>query len=211
MGEATDTILKHVGDPGVVGVVALFGVGAFCCFLGYRYFRFSAAVAGMVVGTELVGQLCLSQGLGAMATTILALLGGGALAALFVVFTFLAIFGLGAMLAASFVCLAARAAHASIGPLYLVLAALIGGFGALLLRQFAVVVSTSFYGGVAAIAGLFALIKGTQLRAAVGMAASPRRVGASGIVIYLLCVAVIVTGGIVVQFRYGRNKRVDGK
>jgi len=208
MGKAILEILGKVGDPGVAGLVVLAGLGAFICFLGYRYFRISAGVAGFAIGLELAGRLSMHQGWSSLTTTILGVLGGAALCALFVILSYLAIFGFGAMLAATLVSLAARAAHAPMQPLMLVLAALIGGFGGLLLRQFAVVVATSLYGGLMAIAALFALLRGQGTEAALQGMMSLEHTG--DVVLLLLCMAVLVTGGTVVQFRYGKNPRVDG-
>jgi len=207
--KAIPEVLRKVGDPGMVGLALLVALGLFVCFLGYRYFRFSAGVVGFIVGTELFGQLAMDQRWGSVLTAIVGLLGGAGLCALFVVFSFLAVFGLGALLACSLVGLAARAAHASLHPLSLVLAILIGGFAALLMRQFVVVVSTSLYGGLMAIASLFSTVKGRSVSAAVEMTVRPEQT--EKVVLFLLCVAVLVTGGIVVQFRYGKNPQLDGK
>jgi hypothetical protein len=207
MGGAIREILDTVGDPGMAGVAVLLAVGLFCCFLGYRCFRFSAGVVGLVVGAELFGQLSLYQGWNALTTTILGLLGGAALATLFVMFAFLSIFGLGALLAATVVGVTARVAGSPLAPPALLLAGLLGGFVALLLSQFVVVVSTSLYGGVMAMAALFALGRGRSVAATLAIALSPGQGG--HLVLYLLCLGVLVAGGIVVQFRYGKNPHVD--
>ena len=41
-----------------------------------------------------------------------------------------------------------------------------------------------------------------------GMMGAPRGVG--DVTLFLLCVAVLVTGGIVVQLRYGKNPKLAG-
>ncbi len=209
MGKAVLAILDAVGDPGAAGLVVLLGLGAFLCFLGARYFRVSVGVAGFAIGMELAGRLAIGQGWSSTWTVVLGVLGGAALAALFVAFTFLGIFGLGAALATTLVGLAARAAgESSLGPLALILASLVGGFGSLLLRQPVGIVSTSLYGGLLAIASLFALLKGKGVGSGVRMMVAQRGVG--DVTLFLLCVAVLVTGGIVVQLRYGKNPKLAG-
>jgi len=209
MGEAILKIVANVGDPGAIGLVVLLGLGLFLCFLGCRYLRVSVGVAGFAIGAELAGRLAVAQDWSGTWTVAVGVLGGAALCALFVVFTFLGIFGLGAALAATLVGLAAKAAgQPSLGPLPLILASLIGGFGSLLLRQPVVIVSTSLYGGLMAIASLFALLKGGNVRGGVRMMVAQRGVGE--VTLFLLCVAVLVTGGIVVQLRYGKNPKLSG-
>ena len=208
MGNAITAMLGKVGDPGAAGLVVVMGLGLFVCFLGCRYFRFSVGVAGFVLGAELAGQLALAQGWSRVVTLIVGLLGGSALAALFVVFTFLGVFGLGAALAATVVSLGTRAAGADTGPLPLVLAGLIGGFGSLQLRQPVVVVTTSLYGGLAAMASLFALLRGKGVAAAVKTMVSLQ--GAGDVALFLLCVVVVVTGGMVVQGRFGGHPQLTG-
>ena len=209
MGNAILTMLGKVGDPGAAGLVVTMGLGLFVCFLGCRYFRFSVGVAGFVLGAELAGQLALAQGWSRVVTLIVGVLGGSALAALFVAFTFLGVFGLGAAMAATVVSLGTRgAAQGGTWPLPLVLAGLIGGFGALELRQPVVVVTTSLYGGLMAMASLFALLRGKDVGAAVRMMVSQQ--GAGDVALFLLCVTVLVTGGIVVQGRFGSHPQLTG-
>ena len=209
MGEAILRIVATVGDPRAAGLVVLLGLGAFLCFLGTRYFRISVGVAGFVIGMELAGRLAMGQGWSSTWTVVLGVLGGAGLAALFVAFTFLGIFGLGAALATTVVGLAARAAgQGELGPLALILASLIGGFGSLLLRQPVAIVSTSLYGGLMAIGSLFALLEGKSMGRGVRMIVSQSGVG--NVTLFLLCVAVLVTGGIVVQLRYGKNPKLGG-
>ncbi len=209
MGEAILRIVATVGDPRAAGLVVLLGLGAFLCFLGTRYFRISVGVAGFVIGMELAGRLAMGQGWSSTWTVVLGVLGGAGVAALFVAFTFLGIFGLGAALATTVVGLAARAAgQGELGPLALILASLIGGFGSLLLRQPVAIVSTSLYGGLMAIGSLFALLEGKSMGRGVRMIVSQSGVG--NVTLFLLCVAVLVTGGIVVQLRYGKNPKLGG-
>lgn|GEM_PF-3794121 len=208
MGEVTQELLRRIGDPGAIGLLALLGVGAALCFLGCRAFRFSAGVAGLVVGLELMGHLAMRQGWGSVVTIIVAVLGAAAVCALFVLFAFLGVFGLGAMLSATLVTLAAHASGGAMKELMLVLAGLIGGFGALMFRKPVVVVATALYGAMAAMASLFALSSGGGVEKAVRTMASPRETG--DVSLYLLCLAVLVTGGIAVQFRYGGSSSLDG-
>jgi len=209
VGEAILRIVATVGDPRAAGLVVLLGLGAFLCFLGTRYFRISVGVAGFVIGMELAGRLAMGQGWSSTWTVVLGVLGGAGVAALFVAFTFLGIFGLGAALATTVVGLAARAAgQGELGPLALILASLIGGFGSLLLRQPVAIVSTSLYGGLMAIGSLFALLEGKSMGRGVRMIVSQSGVG--NVTLFLLCVAVLVTGGIVVQLRYGKNPKLGG-
>ena len=209
MGDAILNIVANVGDPGAIGLVVLLGLGLFLCFLGCRYLRVSLGVVGFAIGAELAGRLAVAQGWSGTWTVAVGALGGAALCALFVAFTFLGIFGLGAALAATLVGLAAKAAgQPSLGPLPLILASLIGGFGSLLLRQPVVIVSTSLYGGLMAIGSLFALLEGKSMGHGVRMIVSQSGVG--NVTLFLLCVAVLVTGGIVVQLRYGKNPKLGG-
>ena len=209
MGDAILTMLGTMGDPGAVGLVALLGVGLFVCFLGHRHQRLSMGLAGLVVGAELAGRLAMAQGWGTTWTVAVGLLGGAALCALFAIYSYLGVFGLGAVLAASLVGVAAKAAgQGSMTRLALILACLVGGFGALLMRQPVVVVATALYGGLMAMASLFTVLKGRDVRAAVRMMVTQQ--GAGDVALFLLCVAVLVTGGIVVQFRFGKGAKGAG-
>ncbi|NQT50437.1 DUF4203 domain-containing protein [bacterium] len=207
MAVAIRAIVQTVGDPGALGVLVLLVVGLFVCFLGARYFRLSAGVIGFVVGMELAGRLAIWQDWGPVTRVVSGLVGGATLAALFVVFVFVGVFGLGSLLAMTLVRGATGVAGRSVGPLELVLAALIGGFAALLVRRHVGIVATALYGGIAGIAAVFTLVRRGGLGGAVGRMANPG--SGAELVVYLLCVSVLVTGGLVVQFRSGRNSRLE--
>ena len=208
MGVAVLDVLGVLGDPGALGVLVLLVVGAFVCLLGYSYFRFSAGLAGLFVGMELARLLAIHLGWGTTARIAVCLLGGAALAALFAIFAFLGLFGLGAVLMTVFLSGAARAAGTSLGWQDVVLTALLGGFAGLLLRRFVAVVATSYYGGLMAMAALFTFFRRRPLGAAFAlMGGAP---GGRETVHFLLCVAVSVTGGLAVQFRFGKHRLVDG-
>ncbi len=207
MTGAIRDIVETMGDPGAFGVLALLALGVFVCFLGYRYFRISAGVIGFVVGMELVGWLAGRQDWGRVTMVASGLIGGAVLAALFVVFAFVGIFGMGGLLAMTLVRAATGVAGRSVGPLEMVLAALIGGFAGLLLRRHVAIVATSLYGGVAAIAAVFTLVRRGGLGSAVGRMANPGR--GTELVIFLLCVTVLVVGGLVAQFRGGKSSRLE--
>ncbi len=209
MGKALLRMLQTTGDPGAVGLLVVAGLGVVCCFLGTRYFRLSVAVAGFLVGAELVGRFALSQGAGGVVCTLVGVLGGAALATFFVFFPVPAVFALGAMLSATLMSLSARAADAPLSVLPLLLAMLIGGFGALMLKRPVAVVSTALYGAVMAMSGAFMLLKGRGVRDALDAATALR--GLDDVALFLLCVVVLVTGGVVVQFRYGGRSVLDGK
>lgn len=220
MDRAMQVILGRLGDPGIAGLGVLFAVGLFGCFLGYRFFRVSTALAGFVVGAELFGELALWRGWSPTVTMVLGLVGGVIVAVLVVLVSVSGIFGLGALVAATVVAGALAAAGESPTQwAVLVPAALVGGLGALAMRKLAVVVSLSLYGAMMAAAALFALVKDGRLSTAVRMVAELRTAAevplalgrvASPIALFLLCVAALATAGLVVQFRYGKNPRVDG-
>jgi hypothetical protein len=203
------SILDATGDPGALGIAALLVVGAVCCFLGCRYFRFSAGAIGFVVGMELAARLALWQGVGRVLRVLLGFAGGAALAAVFVRFVPVAVFGMGALLATLAVRAATGAAGRSLGSLEHLLAALVGGFVALLLKRHAAVGATALCGGVAAMAAVIALVK----RGSFGGALSIMCLQSHGeeLVIFLLCAALVVVGGVVAQQRSKKGTRLDGK
>jgi len=197
-------------DPGIVGVVVLLALGAVCCFAGYRYFRVSAGVFGFFTGMELAGWAATHQDWGQTATLVAGLLGGAGLATLFVLLAVTAVFGMGALVVMTLVLAATGVARRSVGTLDLVLAALVGGFAGLLLRRHAAIVATALFGGAAVIGAVFAFVKHGGLSSAVSLMSGPAQGGE--LLIFLLCVVLVVTGGLVTQYRYaGRSTRLEGK
>ncbi len=206
MTTAIRAILQTIGDPGPFGVVVMLGLGVFVCFLGTRSFRVSAGIIGFLVGMELAGRLAIWQDFRPVPMVVLGLGGGVVLGALFAFFTMVGVFGMGALLAMTLVRAATGVAGRGVGSLDLVLAGLVGGFAGLLLRRHVAVVATALYGGTAAIAAVFALVKRGNLRGAVALLSGPTR-GAE-LAIFLLCVVLMVTGGLVTQFRSGKAPRL---
>jgi len=213
-------ILETLGDPGLAGIGVVLALGLFECFLGRRFFRVSAALIGLIVGVELLGELVMPRGWSPSVTMALALGGGVALGALMAALPLAGVFGLGALLTATLVTLAARTAGVPMPQLVLLIpAAVIGGLGALTFQSVAVVFATSLFGGVATVAALFALAMDRRLGSAVRMIVAPQAAAgapiawpnvASPVAVFLLCVTILVTAGLVVQFRYVRYAAVDG-
>jgi len=220
MDRAIQYMLQLGRDPGLAGLGVLFAIGLFGCFLGHRFLRVSAALAGLLVGAELVGELAIGRDWSPTVTIVAALAAGVAVAVLMALVRVAGVFGLGALLAAALVSLGARAAgQAPLQPLVLLPAAGIGGLGALAARQVAVAVATSLFGALMAVAALFALVKDKSLGTAVHMIVAPQTVAdvpielprfASPVAIFLLCVTILVTAGLVVQLRFGKSPAAGG-
>ena len=69
-------------------------------------------------------------------------------------------------------------------------------------------VATARYGGVAGIAGVLTVVRGGGLGSAGGRMGNPG--GGAELLIFLLCVTVVVVGGLVAQYRSGaRNSRLE--
>jgi len=220
MDRTMQMILGTLGDPGLAGLGGVLALGLFGCFLGRRFFRLSAALIGLIVGVEFFGELVLDRGWSPTVTMAIAVGGGVALGALLAALPPAGVFGLGALLTASLVSLAARAAGEPMRQWVLLApTAAIGGLGALAFRPVAVALATALFGGVATVAGLFALVKDRQVSSAVRMIVAPQAAAgvpvawpnvASPVAVFLLCVTILVTAGLVVQFRYGKNAAVNG-
>ncbi len=220
MDRTMQMMLSTWGDPRLPGLGAVVALGLFWCFLGHRFFRVSAALLGLIVGAELVGELIMPRGWSPTVTLAMALGGGVALGALMAAVPPAGAFGQGALLAAALVTLAARSAGEPMPQLVLLVpAAAIGGFGALAFRPVAIVLATALFGGLTAVAGLFALAKDQRVGSALRIIVAPQAAAgapiawpnvASPIAVFLLCVTILVTAGLVVQFRYGKKPAPDG-
>jgi hypothetical protein len=129
--------------------------GALACFAGYRLFRLVLAIYGFIFGAAFASSM-----LGATNTTgliVAALLGGlaGALILMFAYFVGIALTGAG---------LGATVAHVGWGyfntgdpPLaLLVVLAVLGAIGAMLLQRYVIIVATAFGGAWTIIIGGFA-------------------------------------------------------
>jgi len=130
--------------------------GTLACFAGYRLFRFVLAIYGFILGAMLASSMMGANSTGAMVGA--AIVGGiaGALVLTFAYFVGIALVGAG---------LGALIAHAlwqSSGTgdppaLAVVLLAVAGSVGAMLLQRYVIIVATSFGGAWTLLVGIFAM------------------------------------------------------
>jgi uncharacterized protein DUF4203 len=150
--------------------VALFLVlgGALSCFAGYRLFKITLAIYGFIFGAMFA-----SSTMGASNTTglIAAAIAGGLLGALILVFAyFIGIALVGAGLGA----LVAHVGWAYIRPgdppaLAIIVLAVLGAIGAMLLQRYVIIVATAFGGAWTLLLGALAIAdRGAERAARVG-------------------------------------------
>ena len=138
--------------------------GALSCFAGYRLFKLTLAIYGFIFGAMLA-----SSTMGASNTTgmiVSALVGGiiGALVLVFAYFIGIALAGAG---------LGALVAHAVWGyvrpgdppPAAVIVLAILGAIGAMLLQRYVIIVATAFAGAWTVIVGALAIANGGGLAA----------------------------------------------
>jgi hypothetical protein len=145
--------------PSVYGIPAALALvigGTVSCFAGYRLFRFVLAIYGFILGAMLASSMMGANSTGAM--VVAAIVGGiaGALVLTLAYFVGIALVGAG---------LGALVAHAlwqSFGTgdppaIAVILLAVAGSIGAMLLQRYVIIVATSFGGAWTLMVGLFAM------------------------------------------------------
>jgi hypothetical protein len=131
--------------------------GTLACFAGYRLFRFVLAIYGFVLGAMLASSMV---GPSAKAGMVMAAIVGGLIGAAVLMFAyFVGIALVGAGLGA----LVAHLASQYLGrgdppPVVLIVLAVVGAVGAMLLQSYVIIVATAFGGAWTLIVGLFALL-----------------------------------------------------
>jgi hypothetical protein len=136
--------------------------GTLSCFAGYRLFKLTLAIYGFIFGAMLA-----SSTMGASNTTgmiVAAIVGGivGALVLMFAYFIGIALAGAG---------LGALVAHAVWGyirtgdppPAVVIVLAILGAIGAMLLQRYVIIVATAFAGAWTVIVGALAIVNGGGL------------------------------------------------
>jgi Domain of unknown function (DUF4203) len=141
---------------GIPAALALVIGGAVSCFAGYRLFRFVLAIYGFILGAMLASSVMGATSTGAM--IVAAIVGGlaGALVLTLAYFVGIALVGAG---------LGALVAHVlwqSFGTgdppaIAVILLAVAGSIGSMLLQRYVIIVATSFGGAWTLLVGLFAL------------------------------------------------------
>jgi len=141
---------------GIPAAVALVIGGTVSCFAGYRLFRFVLAIYGFILGAMLASSMMGANSTAAM--VVAAIVGGiaGALVLTLAYFVGIALVGAG---------LGALVAHAlwqSFGSgdppaIAVILLAVAGSIGAMLLQRYVIIVATSFGGAWTLMVGLFAM------------------------------------------------------
>jgi hypothetical protein len=153
---------------GIPAAIALIVGGTVSCFAGYRLFRVVLAIYGFILGAMLASSMMGANNTGAM--VIAAIVGGiaGALVLTLAYFVGIALVGAG---------LGALVAHVlwqSFGTgdppaIAVILLAIAGSIGAMLLQRYVIIVATAFGGAWTLVVGLFALTgDGRAARAAAG-------------------------------------------
>ena len=129
--------------------------GGLACFAGYRLFRVVLGIYGFILGAMLASSLvAASNTLGMLA----AALGGGVAGAVVLMFAYFV--GI-ALVGAGFGAFVAHLAAQYFGPgdpppIALIVLALLGAVGAMLLQRYVIIVATAFGGAWTSIVGVFA-------------------------------------------------------
>src|SRR2546426_6504593 len=155
-------------SSGIPAAIALIVGGTLSCFAGYRLFRVVLAIYGFILGAMLASSMMGANNTGAM--VIASIVGGliGALVLTLAYFVGIALVGAG---------LGALVAHVlwqSFGTgdppaLAVILLAVAGSIGAMLLQRYVIIVATAFGGAWTLVVGLFAMTgDGRAARAAAG-------------------------------------------
>ena len=142
---------------GILADLTLVVGGALACFAGYRLFRIVLAVYGFVLGAMFASSLMGATSTGAQ--VVAAILGGLIGAAILTLAYFVGIALVGAGLGA----LVAHVAWQSFGSgdppaIAVILLAVAGAIGSMLLQRYVIVVATAFGGAWTMLVGLFALL-----------------------------------------------------
>ena len=142
---------------GILADIALVGGGAVACFAGYRLFRVVLAIYGFVLGAMFASSMMGANSTGAQ--VIAAIVGGLIGAAILTLAYFVGIALVGAGLGA----LVAQLLWQSFGTgdppaIAVILLAVAGSVGAMLLQRYVIVLATAFGGAWTMLVGLFALL-----------------------------------------------------
>src|SRR5262245_49827896 len=141
---------------GIPAALALMLGGAVSCFAGYRLFRVVLAIYGFILGAMLASSMMGATNTGAM--VVAAIVGGiaGALVLTLAYFVGIALVGagLGALLA-HVIWHSSRPGDPPV--LAVVLLAVAGSIGAMLLQRYVIIVATAFGGAWTLMVGIFAL------------------------------------------------------
>jgi hypothetical protein len=134
----------------LAGVVLL---GLLICFFGYRIFRFVLAVAGFVIGASFVAGFgfTLTDGKDILVILIAGIAGGLIAGALFLFLYSAGVFLVGAVFGILLFSAIFGGLNINTSPILYIVPALAGGFLALLLQKFMIILITSFTGAWAAV------------------------------------------------------------
>lgn len=135
--------------------------GALACFAGYRLFKFVLAIYGFIFGAALVSSVMGSSNTAGM--VVGAIVGGLAGAAVLVLAYFIGIALMGAGLGALVAHVFWQNLRSGDPPaLAVILLAIVGAMGAMLLQRYVIIVATSFGGAWTLIIGAFAMLGDRQ-------------------------------------------------
>jgi uncharacterized protein DUF4203 len=142
---------------GILADLALVGGGALACFAGYRLFRIVLGIYGFVLGAMFASSMMGASSTGAQ--VVAAIIGGLIGAAILTLAYFVGIALVGAGLGA----LVAHVLWQSFGTgdppaIAVILLAVAGSIGAMLLQRYVIIVGTAFGGAWTLLVGLFALL-----------------------------------------------------
>jgi len=146
----------------LAAIVLVIG-GALACFAGYRLFRVVLAIYGFILGAMLASSMVAASN---AAGLVVAAIVGGLVGAVVLMLAYLV--GI-ALVGAGLGALVAHFAAQYVGPgdpppIVLIVLAVIGAIGAMLLQRYVIIAATAFGGAWTMIVGLFAI--GADRRAA---------------------------------------------
>ena len=144
--------------------------GAVSCFAGYRLFKIVLGIYGFILGAMLASSIVAASNTAGM--VVAAIAGGlvGALALMFAYFVGIALVGAGLGALIAHVAWSSYGGGSDPPPLAVILLALAGSIGAMLLQRYVIVVATAFGGAWTVIVGGFAVAgdRGATRAAAAG-------------------------------------------
>jgi len=141
---------------GIPAAIALVLGGTISCFAGYRLFRFVLAIYGFILGAMLGSSMIGATSTGAM--VVAAIVGGIAGALVLTLAYFVGIALVGAGLGALIAHVIWQSSAASEPPaLAVILFAVVGSIGAMLLQRYVIIIATAFGGAWTLMVGIFAM------------------------------------------------------
>lgn len=185
----------------IIGLIVV--VGALQCFFGYRIFKVILGLTGFLLGGILAAAIGSTFSQEVAFVLITGLTGGFIGAALMVGLYFVGIFIIGALFGGVLGTVFYAAAESNPDPAVLLILAVLTGILALIFQKFMIIVSTSYGGASAVVAGIAYFITG-----AINLSKPEQMSGSNGSYLYAFLLGWLALGtfGVIVQYRSPKPK-----